>query len=882
MKRFLSWPVRAHLVLLVVAATIPALAIILASGLERQRVEIQAIHQSAQTRVEDISDAYLGIIERTRGMLQALRSMPEVAATNPEPCNALLARVLSENHEYDTLQVSHNGFLFASGTPFAGAVMVSDRKYWRDATTTRNFAAGEYIVGRTVPKPQMNFASPILDESSNVTAVLQAGFTLEYLQSLLRTRPLPAGAGAVVLDHSGIVLACLPYDEKSVGKPDDPRVLESMTNQSGFFSEELGGESMCVNYRQLCLPLGNGRVSPVPCLYVRVAVPEKPMLAEMRMLVIRNTALLALAALLALLAAWKLGDATIVNPVQALSEAMRRFGAGDAQARVGSLKAGRELAQLGEGFNKMAEMTASRERERERDKEAIRRSEQRFRQLFNSTNDCLFVHEFGEGEKPGRFIEVNDVMCAKLGYSREEFSRMTPDNIDAQSLASRVDIAERLLKDGRVAWESAHRAKDGRIIPVEMSASVFELDGRDVVLNCSRDITERKEAERQNTRLEDQLRHSQKMEAVGRLAGGVAHDFNNILTAILGNAELLLEDPLDERTRVGIEEIRRVSVRAAGLTRQLLTFSRKQVIAPQIINVNNVIRDSKEMIERLIGEHIALSFRPATDLPGISADPSQADQIIMNLALNARDAMSKGGRLDIETRLCIVAPGETPPALGMSPGAWVSISIADTGCGMSPEVMQRLFEPFFTTKEKGKGTGLGLATVYGIVRQNAGAIAVQSQEGAGSRFTLYFPRCDKSASEEALSAVEPPVKGGSESILLVEDESAVRQLVRKMLQNYGYKVVTAPDGIAAMAIFQPGQFDLLLTDIVMPGMNGYELHRALNSMQPHFKVIFMSGHIDDQFVQSEMSEGRGLFIQKPFKSSILLKKLRQVLDATPS
>jgi PAS domain S-box-containing protein len=867
--------------MLVVAATIPALVIILASGFERERLEVRFVQQAAQSRAEDISDAYWGMISQARGMLQILSGMPEVASADPGPCNALFERLLRQNREFYTLQVSRNGVLFASGSPIPGEINVTDRKYWREAVSNRRFAVGEYIVGRTVPKPQLNFAYPIFDSSSNVLAVVQAGFALEYLQSLLNGCRLPNGGAAVVTDHAGVVLSCLPFDAGRLGHPDDPALFAKMTNLNGFFTVGSGDERACVNYRQLWLPMEDGDTNSEPCLFIRVTAPEKPMLAGVRALMARKLGLLALAVALGLLAAWKMGGAMIADPVQRLYEAMQRFGAGDLTARAVSFKAGRELAQLGEGFNNMAERIASRERERELDKEAIRRSERRFRQLFNSCNDLMFVHEYGTAEKPGYFIEVNDAMCARLGYTREELSRMTPADINAPGMEPCDDIVARLLKDGRVSWEGAHCAKDGRIIPVDLSACIFELDGRNVVLTISRDISDRKESEQQKIQLEEQLRHSQKMEAVGRLAGGVAHDFNNILTAILGNAELLLEDKIDESTRLGVEEIRRVSLRAAGLTRQLLTFSRKQVVAPQVINVNNVIRDSENMIERLIGEHIVLGFHPAEDLPSISADPSQIDQIIVNLVVNARDAMPNGGRLIIETSLCKIDPGDPLPTPEMGLGEWVSVAISDTGCGMSPEVMQRLFEPFFTTKDKGKGTGLGLATAYGIVRQSGGAIGVQSEVGVGSRFTLYFPKCEKSASEAALVAMELPPLNGNESILLVEDEMAVRQLVRKMLQNHGYTVVAAPDGIAAMAVFESGKFDLLLTDVVMPGMNGYELSKALHSMDPGLKALFMSGHIDDQFVHSEISVGPGHFIQKPFKSSDLLAQLRQILDSKP-
>ena len=316
------------------------------------------------------------------------------------------------------------------------------------------------------------------------------------------------------------------------------------------------------------------------------------------------------------------------------------------------------------------------------------------------------------------------------------------------------------------------------------------------------------------------------------------------------------------------------------MTRQLLTFSRKQIVTPVIVNLNEKAAEARQMLSRLIGEQIELVLHTEPALWSIRADSLQMDQVLINLAVNARDAMPSGGRLVIETSNRIVGPDEPPPFPGCAPGQWVALSVSDNGCGMNPETRQRLFEPFFTTKPSGKGVGLGLATVYGIVKHCGGGISVISEPDLGAKFTLFFPRALESGGAASLeSSTDARASAdGVESILLAEDDSSVREMVRRALQKHGYAVAAVPDGFAALTLFDPARFDVLLTDIVMPGMNGYELHRALCTLKPGLKVLYMSGHIDDSVIRSELSSGKAPFLQKPFKTEALLTTLRKVID----
>jgi signal transduction histidine kinase len=382
---------------------------------------------------------------------------------------------------------------------------------------------------------------------------------------------------------------------------------------------------------------------------------------------------------------------------------------------------------------------------------------------------------------------------------------------------------------------------------------------------------------------EKQLVQSQKLEAVGRLAGGISHDFNNLLTVILGYSDIMKRnlregDPL----RRNVDEITRASERAASLTRQLLAFSRKQVMQPKVFDLNTVVSDLEKMLRRMIGEDIELRVTAETDLGNIKADPVQLEQVLMNLVVNARDAMPKGGKLSIETANVYLDESYSQDHVSVVPGHYVMLAISDTGCGMDEETRQRIFEPFFTTKEQGKGTGLGLSMVYGIVKQSGGNIWVYSEEGRGTTFKIYFPRVTAAAEEYRRAAHGLEVEGGSETILLVEDAEWVRTLARQVLESAGYRVLEAGNADAAIKLcdsINGDRIDLLLTDVVMPGMSGNDMSRILLAKHPGMPVLYMSGYTDDAIVQHGVLEAGINFLQKPFTPAALASKVREVLDS---
>jgi two-component system, cell cycle sensor histidine kinase and response regulator CckA len=455
-----------------------------------------------------------------------------------------------------------------------------------------------------------------------------------------------------------------------------------------------------------------------------------------------------------------------------------------------------------------------------------------------------------------------------FGWSEAEvlgqaYPLITPAQIEEHRAMLRAALEGHVFS----GTEITRQCKDRSLVELAFwSAPLHDTDGRiEHMIGVYVDITEQK-------RLELQLRQAQKMEAVGRLAGGIAHDFNNLLTAVKGNVELLMMDAHDEELVAGLDEIRNAAIRAAGLTHQLLAFSRKQVLQPKVLDLNKVITDMQSMLRRLIGEDIVLVASLDPDLARIKADPGQIEQVILNLAVNARDAMPRGGTLIFETR---------PARLPGSTGAHVELSVSDTGEGMDESVQARIFEPFFTTKEQGKGTGLGLSTVYGIVTQSGGDIRVQSATGRGTTFRVYLPQVEE-ALPRAQSAGDQSVRQhGSGTVLLVEDEQAVRSLAERILARYGYTVLSAPHGDKALEIFHEHELpiDLLLTDVVMPGMSGPDLAARLTALQPELRVIFMSGYAGDALGMHGISETQHTFLEKPFAPDRLIREIRRATQA---
>jgi len=636
--------------------------------------------------------------------------------------------------------------------------------------------------------------------------------------------------------------------------------------------------------------------------------------------------------------------------------------------------------------------------EREQAETALRQSEDRYRVLLNHSQNGILVNGGpGLDNRPGKFIEVNDVACRRLGYTREQLLQLTPLAIIAREMWDRMPpILAKLKSEGHVVWEGIDIAKDGRRIPVEIHSHLIELGGQQMVMSETRDLTEWKQSEAQlrklsraieqspvsvvitdpkghieyvnpkftsvtgyaltevlgkNPRflksnnhavdqnkqykqlwatilsgnewhgefqnkkkngelfwelasispitdpngkithflaikeditrqkvLEAEFRQAQKMEAFGRLAAGVAHDFNNMLTAIMCSTQILeIGNPLDEYQQGALTEINEAVTRAATLTRQLLMFSRRQAIQLKSLELNEVAESMSKMLRRLIGENIVLKTHYGKGGTPVFADPNMLEQVLLNLSVNSRDAMPKGGELTIRTQSLSI----DQPAGQRRSGRFIQLSVSDNGSGISAENMRHIFEPFFTTKEVGKGTGLGLATVFGIVEQHQGWIEVESVVGAGTTFHIFLPRHDATADTAFIQRPKPRERGGKETILLVEDEASVRTLARNILIRHGYQVFEASTGAGAVEIWEQrqSQIDLLFTDMVMPGqMNGLELSQRLKKDKPGLKVVYTSGYTDEMLNEGSELRNTALFLNKPYSPEALLRMLRTALD----
>ena len=510
--------------------------------------------------------------------------------------------------------------------------------------------------------------------------------------------------------------------------------------------------------------------------------------------------------------------------------------------------------------------------ERKRAEAELRQSEERYRDLVENAHDIIYSHDL-----EGNYTSINRAGEQITGYTREESLAL---NISAtvapEDLSKTREMLRRKIAGEKVtAYEMEIIAKDGHRVAVEANTKLVYQDGVPVgVQGIARDVTERKQ-------LEEQLRQSQKMEAIGQLAGGVAHDFNNLLTAINGYSSLALQRLEDDHPiKPYIEEVKKAGDRATNLTRQLLAFGRKQILQPLAINLNGVVSDMNKMLRRLIGEDIVFTAKLDAGVGKVMADPGQVEQVLVNLIVNARDAMPRGGNLTIETKNVELDEEYGSKHVGVAPGKYVLLAVSDTGEGMTEEVRHRVFEPFFTTKEKGKGTGLGLSTVYGIVKQSGGNVWIYSEPGRGTTFKVYLPQVESEKRELGEEVVDIAPRGGSETILLVEDEAVVRGLARRILEQAGYSVVEASRGDEALRFCaeHAAELDLLLTDVVMPEMSGKQLADQLKSQYPELKMVFMSGYTDDSIVHHGVLDSGVEFIQKPFTPAALVRKVRDVLD----
>lgn len=503
----------------------------------------------------------------------------------------------------------------------------------------------------------------------------------------------------------------------------------------------------------------------------------------------------------------------------------------------------------------------------------------KFRDIFDNSGDSICVYD-----EEGVILEVNEIACLQTGYSRDELIRQKPFGLladkEARSLLNRI---QEVSKNGQAVYEIDIRRKDGSKFPVEINARKIEFEGEPAILAVARDITRRQQAEEEQARLRQQIQQSQKLESIGRLAGGVAHDLNNFLSPILGYGEMLLAyGNEDENRQKQLGHIIEAGKRARALVRQLLAFSRQQMLEFKTFDLNEIIKNFENLLRHTIREDIVINLNLSDSLPPIKADAGQIEQILMNLAVNAQDAMPYGGELSIETRAIELDEYYADRRNGVTPGIYVMLMVSDTGEGMDAATLSNIFEPFFTTKAKDKGTGLGLATAYGIVKQHGGNIWAYSEIGLGTTIKVYLPVCRE---EDIQEEAAPEMKTESDTnepltVLVAEDEKVVRELIVSMLELQGYSVLVGKSGKKALSAINchDGPLDLLLTDVIMPDMSGKDLHNRLSQNFPGLKTIYMSGYTENVIAYHGVLDPQVNFLQKPFSVKDLEAKIREVMN----
>lgn len=787
-------------------------------------------------------------------------------------------RIANEEVLRNTLAIAppHVGNLYlldSTGTLVATAIAstaandtagaFADRAYFARAKTTHELVVGEMrrsIVLTNTPWVII-LARSIIEEDGAFLGVIAMPVRVD---SLIVVAIRPTAFGSVfdvplvtIFDTAGIVIARSQNADSVVGTKRMPAGLAIDTAGSIVLAGLDGVQRLS----------GFARTRTAPWL-VSVGMRQTALDAGLKASIRQDILLFLLAMAFAVMTAYYVGQ-RITQPLAGLVNAARGFERGDTGTRAAS-GGPTEVGLLSKAFNQMAETV-------ERRNAALADSERRYRLLFDSNPLPMWAWDADTMQ----IMAVNEAAVEKYGYARDQFVKLRVTDLLADAEQERFSGARLPFSESRQnAGTWLHKSVDGRTIEMEIITTSSRRLGRASWLSVGIDITARGEAERALARSEEQLRQSQKMEAIGTFAGGISHDFNNLLTGILGYCDLALSelDPSSEVYR-DVAEVRALAVRGSDLSRHVLTVSRKQVVQPTRLNPNDVILGLDRLLRRVLGAHITYELDLDVSVVDIRADAGQLEQVLLNLTSNARDAMSSGGTLRIATK----ALKSDHPLVERLPyhESWVRITVSDTGSGMTNDVLARIFEPFFTTKDHGKGTGLGLALAYAMVEQSGGIIRVDSAPDRGSTFHVLFPVQDISDLAVPIESPTTANISGTETILLAEDEESVRAVATAALESHGYRVLAAPNGAAALEIerrFTDG-IDLLLTDVVMPGMNGRELAVAVQQLRPHIRIAFVSGYTDDAVFLGDVRRNEIAFLQKPFTAHELVQRVRMVLDA---
>ena len=864
MRYFIN--LRTSILCIVLLAVIPAITLIAIDGLGDRDRALNETHQRACRQSEQASQHLAQLVEGLRHILLVISRETIVANFETHQVNNHLRDLLGHLPHVVNLGVTDaRGMVVASGMPITGPVDLAERRYLKKALQDNAFVCGVYQVGKITHIETVNFAYPLSDDGNAPWGVVYAALDLQYFQSILNGITVPPGGDVTVLDADDRILYSRLDTVHRTGElfPTAHAPFGFKGNPSLVSIEGLDNVQRIYSIRT---------VSGVEGLRVLVGLPAGEGLAVARRALTRDLMLMGTVTVLSMVLAWLLGNLFIIRRVHAMSRAFDDIAAGNFATRSGLVNDRDELGRLADAFDRMALSLQKRDNE-------LCESQEKFYSLFHYSPVPCSVSNVEDN----RLMDVNQVFTELFGFVREDVIGKTALELGLVEHTEQQECFEILKARGRVsAYPTMTRIKSGDVLSILWSADIIQIDGRACLISSAVDITAIKTAEQEREKIQLQLNQAQKMESVGRLAGGVAHDFNNMLGVILGHAELaLIGVDADKSLYNSLMEIRKAAERSAVLTRQLLAFARKQTITPRVLDFNTTVESMLKMLQRLIGEDIDLVWLPGKNVWPVMLDPGQVDQVLANLCVNARDAIAGEGKVTIETGTVVLDEFYCADHAGFMPGEYVLLTVSDNGCGMERQMLTHIFEPFFTTKGLDKGTGLGLAMVYGIVKQNDGFVNVYSEQGQGTTISLYFRRYQGACGSTCLEEVAVPAARGSETILLVEDEKAMLKMITGMLAQQGYSVLAASTPGEAIRVAEEhcGEIDLLMTDVILPEMNGRELSNTLLVLYPGLKRLFMSGYTSDAIVHHGVLAEGVCFLQKPFSLKDLAARIREALES---
>jgi signal transduction histidine kinase/HAMP domain-containing protein len=843
-----------RLFVLVATALLPAIGIQAYNEYDLRRAHQVEVQNQALSLAKLVAAEQQQIVQGIRQVLIAMSELPAIKARDSRACDAYLAAIQQRFPAFITFLVTDlNGRSFCDTNSDHRPISIAARTYFARVLKTGAFTVGEFSKGLSTGRNVVQFALPFNGDDGQ-RGVIVAGLNLDWLADYIARKGVPEGAAIAVTDRNGTYLARYPDNGRFVGTKMPGDKYQKMDERGAVDILDIDGVERIEGYSALQGDSGG--------LVLSFGLNKAQAFTGIQDRTKRGIFLIALSTSLVLILTWLGARRFIHRPLGQLVDGANQWRLGEYNQRV-HIRDKSEIAGVAGAFNIMADALERREHELSEAKGKAEEAAARITMIFESTTDSVILVDpdwrisYLNGRARAQIAEGRELVGAKLREVFWEadgkiFDRLR-EAISAQRPASLETYCAR-----RDTWYAINA------FPSSQGLAIY-----------FRDITEHKQALETRRLIEEQLHQSQKMESVGQLTGGIAHDFNNLLTVVSGNLDLIEVATDYGRVRQLAAAAQGAVDRGTRLTTQLLAFSRQQRLNPKLVNANQLISDFQGLIRQAVGGGCEVKLRTDERLWGCDVDPSLLEAALLNLALNGRDAMPDGGVLQIETRNAVLDEGAVA---GCLPGSYVTLSITDTGCGMPPEVRDRIFEPFFTTKEVGKGTGLGLSMVYGFVRQSGGGVAVESVPGAGTTVALYLPKATQEPDDAGEATQAQAIPGGSERILVVDDNEDLLEVTSAMLTTFGYRVHCARDGAEALQVLQSGQgFELLFSDVVMPnGMNGIELARAARRLCKDIKILLTSGYAED-VLERYRAMDEFIILDKPFHLDDLAQRVHSIL-----